>query len=180
MHVSWGPSLQRYLNYCFFHYVCIFYIIMQQLNLPSPEFRIRNTGGKTEIFDGIRKKYVALTPEEWVRQHFIGYLVNDRKIPASLISVEASLKYNRLRKRSDIVVWNNLGKARMIVECKAPEVRITQDVFDQVAIYNMTLDVPYLVVTNGLEHFACHIDRKNSSYEFLKDIPGIKEMNQPL
>ena len=151
---------------------------MQQLNLPASELKIRIMNGKNEVFDSIRRRYVALTPEEWVRQHFIGYLVHGRNVPSSLISVESSLKYNRLNKRSDIVVYNNLGKPRMIIECKAPEIKITQDVFDQVAIYNMTLNVPYLVVTNGLEHFACHIDQLNSTYEFLKDIPDFSEINK--
>jgi hypothetical protein len=150
---------------------------MQQLNLPASELKIRNTNGKNEVFDSIRRRYVMLTPEEWVRQHFIGYLVRERNVPSSLISVESSLKYNGLKKRSDIVIFNNMGKPRMIVECKAPEIKITQDVFDQVAIYNMTLNVPYLVVTNGIEHFACRIDHRNSTYEFLKDIPDYPEMN---
>jgi len=150
---------------------------MQQLNLPASELKIRSTNGKNEVFDSIRKRYVALTAEEWVRQHFIGYLVLERNVPSSLISVESSLKYNRLQKRSDIVIYNNLGKPRMIIECKAPEIKITQDVFDQIAIYNMTLNVPYLVVTNGIEHFACHIDQENRTYKFLKDIPDFLEMN---
>jgi type I site-specific restriction endonuclease len=151
---------------------------MQPLNLPPSELKIRSMKGKNEVFDAIRKKYVALTPEEWVRQHFIGYLVREKNVPASLIAVETSLKYNGLQKRSDIVIYNNLGKPRMIVECKAPEIKITQDVFDQVAIYNMTLNVPCLVVTNGMEHFACHIDQRNQTYEFLRDIPDFREMNQ--
>ena len=151
---------------------------MQQLNLPASELKIRSTNGKNEVFDSIRKRYVALTAEEWVRQHFIGYLVLERNVPSSLISVESSLKYNRLQKRSDIVIYNNLGKPMMIIECKAPEVKITQDVFDQIAIYNMTLNVPYLVVTNGLEHFACYIDQRNSTYEFLKDIPDFSEISK--
>ena len=151
---------------------------MQQLNLPASELKIRKTKGRDEVFDYIRKKYVALTPEEWVRQHFIRYLVSKKNVPASLINVEASLKVNRMQKRSDLVVYNNMGKPRMIVECKAPEIKITQDVFDQVAIYNMTLNVPYLVVTNGIEHFACRIDQRNSTYEFLREIPDYSEINQ--
>jgi type I site-specific restriction endonuclease len=137
----------------------------------TTELRLRDNKGRTEVFDIVRKRYVNLSREEWVRQHFIRYLVNDRKIPVSLISVEASLTYNGLKKRSDIVAYDASGRPRMIVECKAPEVGLTQDVFDQVALYNMTLDVPFLVVTNGVQHFACRIDRRNSSYEFLKEVP---------
>jgi hypothetical protein len=150
--------------------------MMQALNLPTYDLKIRNMNGKTEVLDIIRKKYVSLSPEEWVRQHFIHYLVNERNVPSSLISVEASLKYNSLRKRSDIVVHDNRGKPQMIVECKAPEVEISQDVFDQVALYNMTLDVPFLVVTNGLEHFACFIVKRNSTYSFLTEIPDYSEI----
>jgi hypothetical protein len=149
---------------------------MKPLNLPPAALRTRDSGGRTEIFDIIRRKFIALTPEEWVRQHFIHYLVGERGVPASLIAVEASLRYNRLPKRCDILVHDRQGRPAMIVECKAPEVKITQEVFDQVAIYNMTLDVPFLVVTNGLEHFACRIDRANSTYSFLKEIPSWEEI----
>src|ERR1039457_1223011 len=104
---SGGVSVQRYRICHIFMYVCIFSETMQQLNLPASELKVRNTNGKNEVFDSIRRRYVALTPEEWVRQHFIGYLVHGRNVPSSLISVESSLKYNRLNKRSDIVVYNN-------------------------------------------------------------------------
>ena len=149
---------------------------MQTLNLPEADFRVRDLGGKKEIFDGIRKKFIALTPEEWVRQHFIAYLVTGKNVPPSLIGIEVSLKMNRLQKRGDIVVYNKSGKPCMIIECKAPEIRITQDVFEQVARYNMTLNVNYLVVTNGLEHFACLIDHEKSEYHFLKEIPDFKDL----
>jgi len=151
---------------------------MQALNLPEADFRVRDLGGKKEIFDGIRKKFIALTPEEWVRQHFIAYLVKGKNVPASLIGVEVSMKMNRLQKRGDIVVYNTSGKPCMIVECKAPEIRITQDVFEQIARYNMTLNVNYLVVTNGLEHFACFIDHEKSGYKFLKEIPDFNVMQE--
>jgi type I site-specific restriction endonuclease len=149
---------------------------MMQMNLPDTNLTTRNTGGKTEVFDPVRRKYVALTPEEWVRQHFISYLVTSRSVPKTLIAVEISLKYNRQVKRADILVYGKAGKPGMVVECKAPSVKITQDVFDQVALYNMTLNVPFLVVTNGLEHFACLIDKRNSTYAFLEEIPAWEQI----
>lgn len=149
---------------------------MQALNLPETDFRVRDLGGKKEIFDGIRKKFIALTAEEWVRQHFVSYLLTHKNVPASLIGIEVSLKMNRLQKRGDVVVYNRSGKPCMIVECKAPEIPITQDVFEQIARYNMTLNVNYLVVTNGLEHFVCFIDHEKSEYRFLKEIPDFSEM----
>ncbi len=145
---------------------------MQALNLPVIEAKTRAQNGRTEIFDPIRKKYVTLTPEEWVRQHFIQYLIHEKEVPASLIHVEASLKYNRLAKRSDLVIYTKTGTPCLVVECKAPEVKITQEVFDQVAIYNMTLKVDYLVVTNGLNHYACFIDHAKGTYIFLTEIPA--------
>jgi type I site-specific restriction endonuclease len=149
---------------------------MQVLNLPVAALRIRRKGERTEVFDKIRKKFIALTPEEWVRQHFIHYLTLHRNVPDSLIAVEASLKYNRLRKRSDIVVYGNDGTPRLIVECKAPDVELTQAVFDQVAMYNMTLKVPYLAVTNGMEHYACFIDHETKKYYFLKELPDYNDL----
>jgi hypothetical protein len=149
---------------------------MQALNLPEAEFRIRDLGGKKEIFDSIRKKYIALTPEEWVRQNFISYLIRQKNIPPSLIGIEVSLKLNGLRKRSDILVYNRSGKPVLIVECKAPEVPVTQEVFEQVARYNMTWKVNWLVVTNGMVHFACYIDHEKSEFRFLKEIPDFSEI----
>lgn len=149
---------------------------MQALNLPGAELRIRNKNEKQEVFDCVRKKFVALTPEEWVRQHFVHYLIHQRNVPASLIGVEAALHYHRLKKRSDIVVYGQEGKPCLIVECKAPDVTMTQAVFDQVAMYNMTLKVPFLAVTNGLVHFACHIDQDSGKVVFLKEIPEFGAM----
>ncbi len=149
---------------------------MQTLNLPDTALRIRNKGEKQEVFDSVRKKFVALTPEEWVRQHFIHYLADHRNVPRSLIAVEASLRYHRLKKRSDIVVYGKDGSPCLIVECKAPEVTVTQAVFDQVAMYNMALKVPYLAVTNGMVHFACYIDHGSGKINFLKEIPVFEEM----
>jgi len=147
-----------------------------QLNLPPYSPRLKRNEQRTQIFDSIRKKYVVLTPEEWVRQHFISYLLTEKKYPAALMAVETGLKYNRLRKRSDVVIYNTGGKPFVIVECKAPEVKITQDTFDQVARYNFTLKVRYLIVTNGINHFCCEMDYEKGSYAFLKEIPGYKEI----
>jgi len=148
-----------------------------QLNLPAYESRIREgRNGRQEIFDRFRRKFVRLTPEEWVRQHFLNFLVTQKDYPASVIVVEASLTYNRLKKRSDILVYGPDGNPCLVVECKAPEVEITQKVFDQVAMYNMSLTVGFLVVTNGLQHYACLIDHKNKSFKFLKEVPGYREV----
>ncbi|WP_111708385.1 type I restriction enzyme HsdR N-terminal domain-containing protein [Lutibacter citreus] len=145
---------------------------MQQLNLPSYKFRIKSSENKYFIFDIIRKKNIVLTPEEWVRQHFIHYLINEKKYPISLISVEKKLTINKLTKRTDILIFNKKGEPNIIVECKAPSVKITQDTFDQIARYNLKLKANYLITTNGLEHFYCKMDFENECYIFLKDIPN--------
>ena len=151
--------------------------MMQQLNLPSYEPRIREIRpGKHEIFDPVRRKFVRLSPEEWVRQHFLSYLTSKKGYPVSLITVEASLNYNRQLKRSDILVYGPGGTPLLVVECKAPEVELTQAVFDQVAMYNMSLIVGFVVVTNGLEHFACRINHENKSYTFLNEIPDYETL----
>lgn len=144
---------------------------MQALNLPPYQFKLKNNGAKSHIFDAIRKKYVVLTPEEWVRQNFLQYLIREKKYPASLIAVEAGLKYNQLQKRMDVLIYDKQGSPHLMVECKAPEVKITQDVFDQVARYNMVFKVKYLVVTNGLHHFCCLMDYTTNSYVYLEQIP---------
>lgn len=122
----------------------------------------------------IRKKYVALAPEEWVRQHMVNFLIYHRDYPKSLISVESGLKYAKVSKRTDVVTFDNQGQPFMIVECKAPEVRINQKTFDQIAVYNKTLNARYLVITNGLEHFVCYYDVAKNGYKFLEDIPSYK------
>ena len=144
---------------------------MQQLNLPEFNFRIREYNGRKEIFDPVRKIFVALTPEEWVRQNFIQYLAQVKNIPPSLIGVEKVLTLNKMTRRSDILIFGNKGLPVLMVECKAPTVEISQATFDQIARYNITLQVKYLVVTNGLKHFCCHIDFEKSAYSFLEEIP---------
>ncbi len=147
------------------------YILMTTLNLPTHSFKYKKEQDKTFIFDVIRRKYVVLTPEEWVRQHFIIYLIEHKNYPSSLVSVEMSLKVNNIQKRSDIVVFNRQGIPFLMVECKAPTVKINQAVFDQIARYNFNLKVQYMVVTNGLKHFCCAYDYDKSTYLFLDHIP---------
>jgi hypothetical protein len=147
---------------------------MQKLNLPTYNFKFKSSENKTLIFDKLRKKYMVLTPEEWVRQHFIYFLIEEKKFPVSLIAIEKQLTINNLKKRSDILVFNTDGKPEIIVECKAPSIKITQDAFDQIARYNLKLKANYLIVTNGLEHFYCKMDFKNETYVFLKTIPDYK------
>lgn len=144
---------------------------MQVLNLPTYQFKVKQEGVRTHIFDAIRKKYVVLTPEEWVRQNFLQYLIQDKKFPASLIAVESGVKYNQLQKRMDVLVYNKQGVPHLMVECKAPEVKITQNTFDQIARYNMAFKVKYLVVTNGLKHFCCQMDYAQNTFQYLEQIP---------
>ncbi|WP_406683589.1 type I restriction enzyme HsdR N-terminal domain-containing protein [Seonamhaeicola sp. MEBiC1930] len=144
---------------------------MQKLNFPTYSFRFKSNENKISIFDCIRKKFVILQPEEWVRQHCIQYLINEKKHPISLISIEKELTVNNLKKRYDIVVFNPDGSIHLIVECKAPSIEIKQDTFDQIARYNLVLNASYLMVTNGLNHYYCQIDFENERYNFLKDIP---------
>ena len=144
---------------------------MQELNFPKFSFRFKNSENKISIFDEIRKKFVILQPEEWVRQHCVQYLIQNKKYPKSLINVEKEIKVNDLRKRYDIVVYNNNGSIYLIIECKSPKITISQSAFDQIARYNLTLDANYLMVTNGINHYYCKMDFKAKRYEFLKDIP---------
>lgn len=147
---------------------------MQELNLPSYNFRLKEENNIVFIFDAIRKKFVVLTPEEWVRQNFIRFLTEDKKYPASLVAVEIGLKYNQLRKRADVLIYNKAGQPHLMIECKAPEVKISQDTFHQIAAYNMSFKVNYLVVTNGLDHFCCKMDYTSNSYQFLQMIPDFE------
>ena len=149
---------------------------MQDLNLPPYDFRISKEDGQFRIFDEIRKKFVALTPEEWVRQHFIMYMVNEKQVPAGLIVLEKKLILNTMTRRPDILIHDRQGKPLMIIECKAPEVKINQDAFDQVARYNSVIRVPYLVVTNGLQHYCCLMDYGGQTYKYLEEIPDYKTM----
>ncbi|MBD3890908.1 MAG: hypothetical protein ACI9NI_000341 [Olleya marilimosa] len=144
---------------------------MQELNFPKFVFRFKNNENKVSIFDVIRKRFMVLQPEEWVRQHCVHYLIEVKKYPISLINVEKELKVNDLKKRYDIVIFNTDGSIHLIVECKAPKIEIKQNTFDQIARYNLALNATYLMVTNGLNHYYCSMDFKAEQYHFLKDIP---------
>jgi hypothetical protein len=145
---------------------------MQDLNLPKYSLKFKNQEGKTFIFDPIRKKYLVNTPEEWVRQNFIQFLVQEKGYPASLMAVEMGIDVLNTKKRCDIVLYNTMGKPHIIVECKAPSIKIAQDTFDQIARYNLTLKTEFLIVTNGLQHYVCVMDHENKCYHFLKEIPN--------
>ena len=144
---------------------------MPQLNLPKVALKTKSVEGTIQVFDVIRKKYFVLTPEEWVRQHFIHYLNNEKNYPMGLMGVEKMVKYNALKTRADIMLYTTEGKAKMIVECKAPNVKITQDTFNQIAKYNFKLKVPFLVVTNGMQHFCCKMDYEKNTNRFLEEVP---------
>jgi len=145
--------------------------VLQELNFPKFSFRFKNSENKVSIFDCIRKKFVILQPEEWVRQHCVLYLMQVKNYPISLINVEKELTINDLKKRYDIVIFNPNGSIHLIVECKAPKININQTTFDQIARYNTALNATFLMVTNGLNHYYCQMDFENERYHFLRDIP---------
>lgn len=144
---------------------------MQPLNFPSYTFRVKNSENRTLIFDSIRKKFVVLTPEEWVRQHVVQFLLKDKNYPLSHINVEKQIKWNGLVKRYDVVVFNPNGELHILVECKAPAIAISQSTFDQIAQYNIKLNANYLMVTNGLSHFYCQTHPEAEKYKFMQEIP---------
>ncbi|HYK77927.1 MAG TPA: type I restriction enzyme HsdR N-terminal domain-containing protein [Daejeonella sp.] len=144
------------------------------LNLPSYPFRLKEENGINYIFDEIRKKFLVLTPEEWVRQHVVQYLIQ-KDYPRSLMKLEGGLVLNSLQKRSDILLYNNLGEKIMLVECKAPHIKITQETFDQVARYNFVHRVKWLLVSNGLQHFCCEVNFSKGNYRFVEETPFYSE-----
>ncbi|CAM3679075.1 type I restriction enzyme HsdR N-terminal domain-containing protein [Mucilaginibacter galii] len=145
--------------------------LLLPLALPPYPFKLTDQNGQLFIFDEIRKKQIMLTPEEWVRQHFVQYLIRVKGYPKSLIKLEGGLRLHGMQKRSDIVVFNAQGQKILMVECKAPDVVIDQKVFDQIARYNITHRIKILAVTNGLQHYYCSIDFENSAYQFLEQPP---------
>jgi len=149
---------------------------MVTLNLPQCSLRIKNSENKQWVFDILRKKFVVLTPEEWVRQHLIHYLKNTYGYPLSLMASEKKMIINGTVKRFDLVVFHPDGNINLAVECKAPNVKISQEVFDQLARYNLKLNAQYLMVSNGLQHFYCSINSELEAYEFLKDIPKFSKI----
>ncbi|MDT0607696.1 type I restriction enzyme HsdR N-terminal domain-containing protein [Croceitalea rosinachiae] len=144
---------------------------MQALNFPTYHFRLKNTENSTYIFDVIRKKFVVLQPEEWVRQHVLCFLMETKGYPKSLINVEKQIIINGLRKRYDIIIFNKYGEIDILIECKAPDVDITQKAFDQIAIYNLKVNAKYIMVSNGINHYYCQINHEEEKYTFLKEIP---------
>ena len=149
---------------------------MYELNLPKYGIKIRNDKGHQSIFDVLRRKYVALTPEEWVRQHFVHFLIEHKGYPKALMANEIQLTIGSKKLRCDSVLYDRTLKPRMIIEYKAPTVSITQKVFDQITIYNMLLHVDYLVVSNGIKHYCCRMDYANQKYLFLEDIPDYQNL----
>ena len=147
---------------------------MQKLNFPTYSFRFKNSENKVSIFDEIRKKFIVLSPEEWVRQNVIQFLLQNKNYPKSYINVEKLIKVNGLNKRYDGIVFKPNGEIFLLIECKAPEVPISQDTFDQIARYNLELKAQYLMVTNGLNHYFCQMDFENETYIFLKELPDFK------
>ena len=149
---------------------------MYELNLPKYGIKIKNDKGHQSIFDVLRRKYVALTPEEWVRQHFVHFLIEHKGYPKAIMANEIQLAIGNKKLRCDSVLYDRTLKPRMIIEYKAPTVSITQKVFDQITIYNMLLHVDYLVVSNGIKHYCCRMDYANQKYLFLEDIPDYQNL----
>jgi type I site-specific restriction endonuclease len=154
---------------------------MSQLNLPEYNFRIKKQNEKLFIFDTQRKRYVSLTPEEWVRQHFLRFLIEAKGYPAALLAVEKQLNMNGMKKRCDAILYSNEAKPVLIIELKAPNVPISQATFDQVAVYNAKLKVDYFMISNGIEHYCCKVNTETARYEFFSEIPNfssiISELN---
>lgn len=147
---------------------------MLNLSFPNYEFRLKEINQKRFIFDEIRKKYIELTPEEWVRQNCVKFLINDRKFKRNLISIEKRIKLNNTIKRFDILVYDNYGNCNLLVECKAPNVKINQDSFDQILRYNQVINAKFLMITNGIINYYCKINKLQNKIEFLKNIPVYK------
>lgn len=153
---------------------------MKELNLPGYSFKVKSgDDDKTLIFDEIRRRYVVLTPEEWVRQHFVNYLAEYRSYPRGLIGIEVMFKFNKLVRRADILVYDKMGNPVLIVECKAPGVNISTEVFDQIVAYNLKFRLKYIVVTNGIKHYACSTDFDKGTWSFLDKIPDYAILNEP-
>lgn len=151
--------------------------MQQKLNLPPFEIRIQSVEGQYQVFDTIRKKFVALTPEEWVRQHFVNYLVIHRGYPAGLIAIEMPVNINGMIQRADIVAHSTAGEPILIVECKAPSVAVGGDTYAQAARYNLALRAKYLVVTNGLQHYCSEVNLEEKTFKHLQEIPHFADIS---
>ncbi len=149
---------------------------MQPLNLPPAPLRLQERNGQTTVFDPLRRRHIRLTPEEWVRQHFVHFLIAHKGYPQGLLANEVSLKLNGTTRRCDTVLYDLSAQPRMIVEYKAPTIQLSQRTFDQISRYNIVMRVPYLIVSNGLQHFSCRIDYEQGTYEFLRQIPDYGEL----
>lgn len=149
---------------------------MLKLNLPDITPKVKLKDGKPFIFDVIRKKYINLTPEEWVRQNFVSFLITHKNYPLELIDNEVQIKLNSTTKRCDTIVYDKFLKPLVIIEYKAPEIVISKKTFDQITRYNMVLHVPYLIVSNGLSHYCCSINYESNTYSFLGDIPIFSDL----
>ncbi len=160
-----------------FHLIIyIGYLVMIQLNLPPYQLRVRETNGRKQILDILRRKYVALTPEEWVRQHFIHYLIDHKGYPAPLLANEVPLQVGEKKVRVDSVLYDNQLRPRMIIEYKAPTIPLTQKVFEQISVYNLLLHVDYLIISNGIDTYICKMDYDNQTYTFLEAIPDYQDI----
>ncbi len=149
---------------------------MLQLNLPEYKFRIKIQNEREYIFDNLRKKFIALTPEEWVRQNFIRFLIDEKKYPASYIAIEKQIELNGQKKRCDAVIYNPDFNPYVLIEFKAPQIKLNQATFDQAAVYNSKLKVDFLIISNGIEHFACQVDTTNCRYSFFEQIPNYGDL----
>lgn len=149
---------------------------MCPLNLPPAPLSISKQRGRVVVFDVLRRKHVALTPEEWVRQHFIHYLITKKGYPAALMGNEVPITLNGMSRRCDSVLYDTSLRPRIIMEYKAPDVPLTQKVFDQISRYNIVMHVDYLIISNGLTHYCCRMDYENNTYQFLREIPKYKDL----
>ena len=149
---------------------------MIELNLPPYAYKLKQNNGSVQIWDAVRRKYVALTPEEWVRQHFIAYLVGSKKYPLGRIGNEISLSLNGRSRRCDTLVYDAEGQPLVLIEYKAPHISLSQKVFEQAVRYNICFRVPYIMLSNGISHYCCHIDYDSRKYSFLTEIPLYNEL----
>ncbi len=149
---------------------------MLPLKFPSYDFKVQDRGGSAVVFDAVREKWIPLLPEEWVRLHTVQYLIKEKGVPAGLIGIEKAFKYKGMQRRADVIVHDRQGRPVLMVECKAPSVKIDQSVFDQVARYNLVIHARYLFVTNGLQHYCCEVDREKKAYTFLEDLPDYTQL----
>ena len=149
---------------------------MIALNLPPAELKLSQREGQTYVFDTLRRRYIKLTPEEWVRQHFVHFLMEHKGYPQEMLANEVALSLNDTTKRCDTVLYDGNARPCMIIEYKAPHIRLSQRVFDQISRYNIVLRVPYLIVSNGLEHYCCKVDYDSQTYSFLRDIPSFESL----